>query len=194
MYDNPRGNNDDSSFTQDDTSFHDLVIYRRSAERAYEQFAKGDNFIAEGYTHVFSYEKDGQTVTREEFVAKRLGHDVARSSYNVDRTRRQATGVEQAGEPAVTPLIEPSLSAAARPDPTITLYSGSTSLATNAKRLCFSMFAVATPTGFCPPLPAARSAGLRLMNMFEAPTSAMTLACARSYCTRNRASAAFDAT
>ena len=69
-----------------------------------------------------------------------------------------------------------------------------TSLATNAKRLCFSMFAVATPIGFCPPLPAARSAGLRLMNMFEAPTSAMTLACARSYCTRNRASAAFDAT
>ena len=96
-------------------------MYRRSAERAYEQFAKGDNFIAEGYTHVFSYERDGQTVTREEFVAKRLGHDVARSSYSVDRTRRLATGVEQAAEQPAIQSIEPSLSAAARPDPTIAL-------------------------------------------------------------------------
>ena len=113
--------NDDSSFTQDDTSFHDLGMYRRSAERAYEQFAKGDNFIAEGYTHAFSYEKDRRTVTREEFVAKRLGHDVARSSYNVDRTRRHATGVEQTAEQSATPSIEPTPSAAARPDPTIAL-------------------------------------------------------------------------
>lgn len=105
---------DDGSFTQDDTSFHDLVMYRRSAERAYEQFAKADSFIAEGYIHAYSYEKDGQTITGEEFVAKRLGHDVARTIYTVDRTRRQAagvepaSGVEQAAGQSVAPSVDPS--------------------------------------------------------------------------------------
>ncbi|GAA3871446.1 hypothetical protein GCM10022381_13170 [Leifsonia kafniensis] len=97
---------DDGSFTQDETSFHDLVMYRRSAERAYEQFAKADSFIAEGYIHPYSYEKDGQTVTGEEFVAKRLGHDVARTIYTVDRTRRQAAGVEPAAGIAPAASVE----------------------------------------------------------------------------------------
>jgi len=107
--------NGDGSFTQDDTSFHDLVMYRRSAERAYEQFAKGDNFVAEGYTHAYSYEKDGQTVTGEEFVAKRLGHDIARTTYSVDRTRRQTAGVEQAEGQPVAQSIEPPPPAATKP-------------------------------------------------------------------------------
>ncbi|GAB3129144.1 single-stranded DNA-binding protein [Glaciibacter psychrotolerans] len=112
---------DDGSFTQDETSFHDLVMYRRSAERAYEQFAKADSFIAEGYIHAYSYEKDGQTVAGEEFVAKRLGHDVARTIYTVDRSRRQATGVEpapsveRAAEQSVFPPIEPASPAATPP-------------------------------------------------------------------------------
>ena len=74
-------------------TFHDLVMYRKSAERAYVQFAKGDNFVAEGYVHPYEYDKDGQTVSGEEFVARKLGHDVARSAYTVDRSRRHATPV-----------------------------------------------------------------------------------------------------
>ena len=49
-----------------------------------------------------------------------------------------------------------------------------TSLATNAKRLCLSLFGVAMPIGFCPLLSGAMPAGFRLMNMLlGAPTSAM---------------------
>ena len=88
--------NDDGSFTELEPTFHNLVVYRTSAQRAHERFAKGDNFVAEGYVHPFEYERDGQTVKDEEFVAKKIGHDNARTSYEVDRTRRRTPGVEQA--------------------------------------------------------------------------------------------------
>ena len=48
--------NDDGTFTKQDTTFHDLVAYRATAERAHERFVKGDSFVAEGYTHPFEYE------------------------------------------------------------------------------------------------------------------------------------------
>ena len=75
------------SYTVLEPSFHDLVAYRATADRAMKRFAKGDNFIAEGYVRSFQFERDGKTVTREEFVAKKIGHDLARTNYNVDRTR-----------------------------------------------------------------------------------------------------------
>jgi single-strand DNA-binding protein len=87
-------------------------MYRRSAERAFAQLAKGDNFVAEGYVHPYSYERDGQTITGEEFVAKRLGHDAARSIYAVDRSRGQGAGIAQ---------NTPDAAAAAKPSRPITL-------------------------------------------------------------------------
>ena len=81
---------DDGSFTQLDTTFHDLVQYRRAAERAYAAFAKGDSFVAEGCVRTYEHEVAGQTRRGEEFVAKKLGHDAARTSYSVDRTPRRA--------------------------------------------------------------------------------------------------------
>lgn len=78
----------DGSFTELETTFHDLVAYRATAERAHERFAKGDSFVAEGYTHEYSYERDGQQIQGEEFVAKKIGHDTARTNYDVDRTPR----------------------------------------------------------------------------------------------------------
>ncbi len=83
--------NDDGSFTQLDTTFHDLVIYRRSAERAYAAFAKGDKFVAEGYVRTYEHQVDGLTRHGEEFIVKKLGHDTARTTYTVDRTRHPAT-------------------------------------------------------------------------------------------------------
>ncbi len=80
--------NADGSFTKLDTTFHDLVVYKRSAERAYEQFTKGDKFIAEGRLRTFHYDVDGQMREGQEFLAKRIGHDTARTTYTVDRTRR----------------------------------------------------------------------------------------------------------
>lgn len=67
-----------------------MVMFGRSAELADARFAKGDNFIAEGYTRPVSYERDGQNVESEEFVAKKIGHDLARTRYDVDRTPRRA--------------------------------------------------------------------------------------------------------
>lgn len=80
--------NDDGTFTELDPSFHDLVAYRATAERAHARFTKGDSFVAEGYVRTFTIERDGQTVEAEEFVAKRIGHDTARTNYAVDRGKR----------------------------------------------------------------------------------------------------------
>ena len=80
---------DDGSFTQKETTFHDLVAFRKTAERAHQRFAKGDKFVAEGYTHHYDRtDENGQTVKVEEFVAKKIGHDLARTRYIVDRPRR----------------------------------------------------------------------------------------------------------
>lgn len=81
----------DGSFTELEPTFHDLVAYRATAERAYERLQKGDSFVAEGYAHAFDHERDGQTVESEEFVAKKIGHNLARTTYEVDRTRRAPT-------------------------------------------------------------------------------------------------------
>ena len=102
---------DDGGFTELEPSFHDLVAYRATAERALTRFAKGDSFVAEGYVRTFQVERDGEVVAREEFVAKKIGHDLARTNYEVDRARRAAvaaerdapavqTGATQGAEPA----------------------------------------------------------------------------------------------
>lgn len=76
----------DGSFTQPESTFHDLVCYRKTAERAYARFKVGDNFVASGYIHEYVLDRNGQTEAREEFVARRIGHDTARTNYDVDRT------------------------------------------------------------------------------------------------------------
>jgi single-stranded DNA-binding protein len=83
------------SFTALEPTFHDLVAYRATAERALTRFAKADSFVAEGYVRTFQVERDGEAIEREEFVAKKIGHDLARTNYQVDRTHRSAPGSEQ---------------------------------------------------------------------------------------------------
>ena len=92
------------NFTALEPTFHDLVAYRATADRALNRFVKGDSFVAEGYVRTFQVERDGETVQREEFVAKKIGHDLARTTYQVDRTRRDdsATEVEHEAEAAHT--------------------------------------------------------------------------------------------
>ena len=80
--------NDDGSFTELEPSFHDMVAFRATAERALARLAKGDSFVAEGYKRTFPIERDGHVIEAEEFVAKKLGHDLARTNYEVDRSRR----------------------------------------------------------------------------------------------------------
>ncbi|MDW4572657.1 single-stranded DNA-binding protein [Microbacterium sp. M3] len=99
--------NDDGTFTQLETTYHDLVMFRRNAERAYAMFNKGDAFIAEGYTHNSSRQRDGETVETEEFVAKRLGHDSARTNYTLQRRRMVpplVPSTPSVAKPAVRPV------------------------------------------------------------------------------------------
>ena len=77
--------NEDGSFTQLESTFHNLVQYRKAAERSYERFQKGDHFVAEGYVHEYDHDTDGQSQRAEEFVVKKIGHDSARQNYTVDR-------------------------------------------------------------------------------------------------------------
>ncbi|SJN15489.1 single-strand binding protein/Primosomal replication protein n [Microbacterium esteraromaticum] len=87
---------EDGSFTQTETTFHDLVSFRKTAERAHARFAKGDKFVAEGYTHEYDHiDADGQAVPTEEFIAKKIGHDLARTNYEVTRARRSQPAVTQ---------------------------------------------------------------------------------------------------
>lgn len=86
----------DDSFTQTETTFHDLVAFKKTAERAHARFAKGDKFVAEGYIREYDHTTpDGGTVKAEEFVAKKLGHDLARTSYEVDRSRSQPAAAQE---------------------------------------------------------------------------------------------------
>ncbi|MFX4273340.1 single-stranded DNA-binding protein [Pseudarthrobacter sp. J1738] len=85
---------EDGSFTQLETTFHNLVAFKAAAEQGAERLAKGDKIVAEGYVREYAYEREGQKVEGEEFVARRLGHDMARTRYDVDRTPRN-TGIEQ---------------------------------------------------------------------------------------------------
>jgi single-stranded DNA-binding protein len=76
----------DGSFTKLDSTFHNLVAYAKTAERAYARFQVGDNFVASGYINEYQIDRQGRAEAREEFVARRIGHDVARTTYDVDRT------------------------------------------------------------------------------------------------------------
>ncbi|GFZ89889.1 single-stranded DNA-binding protein [Nesterenkonia alkaliphila] len=115
---------DDGSFTQLEPSFHNLVVYRKTAERAADLFEKGDPFVADGYVREYAYEKEGQQRGGEEFVAKKIGPDAARSRVSVDRTPQQeAVGQQpvsvdqsrtqnQAFEPPQRPAQQPPQHAA----------------------------------------------------------------------------------
>jgi single-strand DNA-binding protein len=76
----------DGSFTKLDSTFHDLVAYAKTAERAYARFKVGDNFVAAGYVNEYELDRNGKAQAREEFVVRRIGHDLARTRYEVDRT------------------------------------------------------------------------------------------------------------
>ena len=75
-----------STFTTLDPTFHDLVVFNKTAERAYAQFKVGDQFLASGYIHEYEVERPEGSQIREQFVARRTGHDTARTRYSIDRT------------------------------------------------------------------------------------------------------------
>ena len=99
----------DDSFTKLDPQFCEMVMFKAAAERAYARFRTGDQFVASGYFHEYEFDRDGDSIQREEFVARRIGHDTARTRYNVDRpaAEREARtdlgrDAQRAGKPSST--------------------------------------------------------------------------------------------
>lgn len=75
----------DGSFTKLDPVHCDLVAYDTAAERAFERFRIGDSFVAAGYINDYEVDRDDHKVSRQEFVARKIGHDLARTRYEVHR-------------------------------------------------------------------------------------------------------------
>lgn len=84
---------DDNSFTKEETTFHNVVAFNATARHGKQKLARGDHIIAHGRTHTYTVERDGQLEEEEEFIAARLGHDLARTRYTPDRSQRR-TGIE----------------------------------------------------------------------------------------------------
>lgn len=80
----------DGSFTKLDPTFHDMVAFESTARETYARFRKGDSFVASGYVH--EYEVDGREGSdiKEEFVARKIGHNANKTEYVVQRSRPPA--------------------------------------------------------------------------------------------------------
>jgi single-strand DNA-binding protein len=77
----------DGRFTKLDPTFHDMVAFESTARETYARFRKGDSFLASGYVHEYEVERDGSTVIKEEFVARKIGHNANKTAYDVKRRR-----------------------------------------------------------------------------------------------------------
>lgn len=117
---------DDGSYTPLEATFTDLVLFGKSAERAFEKFQKGDSFIAEGQARTYIQTVDGKDTERDQFVARRIGHDNNRTTYTVDRSRTErdtpvaeAPARDSAAEdPVRAALAERAKAVATEPQPT----------------------------------------------------------------------------
>ncbi len=99
--------NFDGSTTRLEPTFHDLVIFRKTAGRAYEGSRKGDTFVATGHINENRYERHGQRIVHEEFVARHIGHDLLLTKYVVERRQPSPPDPELAIAPPTKPVPEP---------------------------------------------------------------------------------------
>ena len=96
----------DGSFSKLDPAHCDLVAYDTAAQRAFERFRVGDSFVAAGYVNEYEIDRGGEKVPRQEFVARRIGHDLARTRYEVIRKSAAVTEMQPAtGSKTITPAV-----------------------------------------------------------------------------------------
>lgn len=79
----------DGNFTRLDPTFHDMVAFEATAREIYARFRPGDSFIASGYVHEYETHRDGEI--REEFVARKIGHNANKTQYAVMRSTLAAS-------------------------------------------------------------------------------------------------------
>ena len=99
-------NEPDGTFIKLDPIHCDLVAYDTAAERSFERFRVGDCFVAAGYINDFEVDRNGQKVPRQEFVARRIGHDLARTRYEV---HRRAAAVADSTPAAAAEVVDQAI-------------------------------------------------------------------------------------
>lgn len=104
---------EEGNFHQAEPYFTDLVMFGKSAQRAYEQFQKSDNFVAEGQESTYMQTVDGQQQQREQFRAGSIGHNNNMTTYEVDRSRAEERTAER-DQARTAPDREPGAAAAGR--------------------------------------------------------------------------------
>ncbi|MPV35923.1 single-stranded DNA-binding protein [Georgenia subflava] len=75
----------DGTFTELEPTYHDMAAYGPLAERLEGRFHKGDRFVAHGDTRVYPSARAGEDGMALEFVVRRIGHDITRTRYTVER-------------------------------------------------------------------------------------------------------------
>ena len=91
----------DGAFTKLDPTYHDVVAYDTAASVIQKRFRPGDFFVASGYIHEYEIDQRGGSLIREEFVARKIGHNANQTTYIVQRhpqhdpTSRQAAAQHQ---------------------------------------------------------------------------------------------------
>lgn len=75
----------DGNVAKLDPTFHNMAMFGTKAEKAYNQFQVGDQFIASGYVNEYEVERNGAVEPREEFIARHIGHDAHRTRYTLTR-------------------------------------------------------------------------------------------------------------
>jgi single-stranded DNA-binding protein len=91
----------DGSFTRLDPTFHDMVAFESTAREIYARFRKGDSFVASGYVHEYGVDGREGSVVKEEFVARKIGHNVNKTAYEVQR--RHLSPAEPTPQPSPKP-------------------------------------------------------------------------------------------
>lgn len=95
----------DGTFTKLDPTFHDMVAFESTARETHARFREGDSFVASGYVHEYEVERDGRSVIKEEFVARKIGHNVNKTPYEVKRRRLAPAEALRAGQQRASQAI-----------------------------------------------------------------------------------------
>ena len=90
-------------FTKLDPTFHDMVAFESTARETYARFRPGDSFVASGYVHEYEVDNRGGSLIKEEFVARKIGHNANKTNYVVQR------GPHAAPEPRLASAAPPAV-------------------------------------------------------------------------------------
>lgn len=85
----------DGTLTLLGTEYVKLVMFGEAAEAAFSDFVAGDDVVAVGEFKTRLYEHRGESIEERQFQAGKLIFDTTRHRYQVERSPRTGTKVQQ---------------------------------------------------------------------------------------------------